>query len=76
MIHAIVEAHVNFAGPNLSFQFFAGDEIAGTFEKGGEDLDGLRLVLEAGAVFPQLAGVNVEFIRPEAEFDRCGSSFL
>ena len=53
-------------GPELAGDLFAGEELAGPFEEQKQDLEGLRVELDADALAAKLAGGGVGFECAEA----------
>ena len=63
----MVEVDDGVFAPEAGLEFFAGDDLAGLLEEGGEDLEGLALELDAEAGFPELSGLQIDLIEAEAE---------
>jgi hypothetical protein len=63
----VVEVDYGVFTPEACLEFFAGDDLAGLFQEGGEDLEGLPLQLDAEACFPELPCLQIDLIEPEAE---------
>ena len=57
----MIEIDERVGGPDLLAKLFAGHDLSGTFQQNGENLEGLLLKPDAGAILAQLAGVEVHF---------------
>jgi len=57
----VFRIHKDAVGPKLMRDFFSRDQLSGTFEEHGEDLEGLPVHLDADALAPQLSGGSVGF---------------
>ena len=72
----MLEVNEGVVRPESVLEFFAGDEFAGMFEESGENLNGLRLKLEAGAVLGQFSGMKIDFKGAEADFLLLGDGHI
>jgi len=65
-VDAVVEVDEGAVGPEVGGDLFAGEEFAGVGEEEGEDLEGLRVELDADALAAELAGGGVGLEGAEA----------
>jgi hypothetical protein len=63
----VVEVDDGVFAPEALLEFFAGDDLSGAFEEGGEDFEGLGLELDAEAGFPDFAGLEIDLVEAEGE---------
>ena len=63
----VVEIDDCVFSPETGLQFFAGDDLSGAFEEGGEDLEGLALKLDAEAGLPQFSTLQIDLVEAEAK---------
>ena len=58
-VDAVLEVDEGAVGPELAADGFAGEDLAGALEQHGEDLEGLRVELDAEALAAEFSGGHV-----------------
>jgi hypothetical protein len=66
-VHAMLEIDEGVGGPEAALQFFSGEQLAGLFEKQGENLEGAPGEMDLRTVFAKLAGTEINLIGVEAK---------
>jgi hypothetical protein len=66
-IHAMLEIDEGVGGPEAGLQLFSGEQLAGLFEKQGENLEGTAGEMDLRTVFAQLAGTEINLVGVEAK---------
>src|SRR2546427_4776331 len=62
----MVEVDKGVGGPDFLLQFLPGDDLPRTLQENLEDLEGLLLKFDLGALFAQFAGLEIQRKYPEA----------
>lgn len=66
-IHAMLEIDEGVGRPQAALQLLAGEQLAGLFEKQGENLKGTAGEVDLHTVLAQLAGTKINLVGVEAK---------
>jgi hypothetical protein len=70
-VEPLVKVHEGVVRPEAAAQFLAGDELAGTFQEGGEHLEGLFLEVNLTALLADFSRLKVSLESSETD-QACG----
>jgi hypothetical protein len=66
-VHAMLEIDEGVGGPEAALQLFSGEQLAGLFEKQGENLEGASGEMDLRTVFAKFARTEINLVGVEAK---------